>query len=53
VINEELIEQAAQATMKACDPTEDLRGDTEYKIHMGGEMTRRAIRHAITLAGGN
>jgi len=52
VITEDLIEQAAQAAMAFCDPTEDLRGDIEYKTHMGGEMTRRAIRQAIALSGG-
>ena len=29
------------------------RGDVEYKTHMAGEMTRRAIRVARQRAGGN
>ena len=52
VITEDLIDQAAQKVMDICDPAEDLRGDAEYKTHMGGEMTRRAIRTAIERAKG-
>lgn len=52
-ITDALIEQAAAKAMEICDPSEDLRGDAEYKTHMGGEMTRRAIRDAIERAGGN
>ena len=52
-IDEALIEQAAQKAMAICDPAEDMRGDREYKIHMAGEMTRRAIRLALSRAGGN
>ncbi|MDH3220421.1 MAG: xanthine dehydrogenase family protein subunit M [Gammaproteobacteria bacterium] len=53
VIDEDLIKQAATKAMEICEPAEDLRGDAEYKTHMGGEMTRRAIRAAIKNAGGN
>jgi carbon-monoxide dehydrogenase medium subunit len=52
VITDELIDQAAQRAMDICDPAEDLRGDVEYKTHMGGEMTRRAIRTAVERAKG-
>jgi carbon-monoxide dehydrogenase medium subunit len=52
-IDEALIDQAAAKVMEACEPAEDLRGDVEYKTHMGGEMTRRAIRAAIQRAGSN
>lgn len=52
VINEDLIEQAAQKAMAICDPVEDLRGNVEYKTHMAGEMTRRAIRTALQRAKG-
>lgn len=51
VITAELIEQASQKAMEVCDPAEDLRGDIEYKTHMGGEMTRRAITEALKNAG--
>lgn len=53
VISDDLINQAAAKAMEICDPAEDLRGDVEYKTHMGGEMTRRAIRDAVKRAGGN
>jgi len=53
VITDELIEQAAQKAMAICDPAQDQRGDVEYKTHMGGEMTRRAIRTAVARAKGN
>ena len=53
VINHELINQAAAKAMEICDPAEDLRGDATYKTHMGGEMTRRAIRAAMQRARGN
>ncbi|MDH3386983.1 MAG: xanthine dehydrogenase family protein subunit M [Gammaproteobacteria bacterium] len=52
-ITEDLINQAAAKAMEICDPSEDLRGDAEYKTQMGGEMTRRAIREAVQRAGGN
>jgi len=51
-IDDARIEQAAQKAMAICDPAEDLRGDREYKIHMAGEMTRRAIRQALERARG-
>lgn len=47
-----LIEKAVEKAMAICDPAEDLRGDREYKIHMAGEMTRRAIREAFAKATG-
>ncbi|MEJ2381164.1 MAG: xanthine dehydrogenase family protein subunit M [Gammaproteobacteria bacterium] len=52
-IDDTLIEQAAQKAMDICDPAEDLRGDRDYRIHMAGEMTRRAIRLAMERAKGN
>jgi len=52
VITDDLIDQAAQKAMDICAPAEDLRGDVEYKTHMGGEMTRRAIRTAVKRAKG-
>lgn len=51
-IDDALIEQIAEMAMAACDPAEDLRGSVEYKRHMAGEMTRRAIRVAVERAGG-
>ena len=52
VIDDALIEQAAQKVMDACEPAEDLRGDVEYKTRMAAEMARRSIRDALTRAKG-
>lgn len=52
VINEPLINEAAEKAMAICDPAEDLRGDVEYKTSMAGEMVRRAIRKAVSRAKG-
>jgi len=52
-INDELIGKVVQEVMNACEPAEDLRGDIEYKTHMGGEMARRALLEAVARAGGN
>ena len=52
-INDELISDVVKAVMSACEPAEDLRGDVEYKTHMGGEMARRALIEAVSRAGGN
>jgi carbon-monoxide dehydrogenase medium subunit len=51
-VDDARIEQAAQKAMAICDPAEDLRGDREYKTHMAGEMTRRAISLALYRAWG-
>lgn len=51
-IDAERIEQAAQAAMSICEPAEDLRGSPEYKTHMAGEMTRRALHTALERARG-
>ena len=40
------IADAAAKAMAICDPAEDLRGDREYKIAMGGQMVQRALRRA-------
>ena len=50
VIDDALIERAAEQAMAICEPAEDLRGDIEYKTQMTGEMTRRAIRQALERA---
>lgn len=52
VIDDALINEAADKAMADCDPAEDLRGDIEYKTSMAGEMVRRAIRKALSNAKG-
>lgn len=52
-MSDDVISSAVKLVMEACDPAEDLRGDIEYKTHMGGEMARRAIVEALARAGAN
>ena len=49
-LDEGAIGEAARLAMSICEPAEDLRGDIEYKTAMAGEMTRRALRTALTRA---
>ena len=51
-IDNTLVEKAALKVMEMCNPTEDPRGDAEYKIHMAAEMTRRSIHQAYERARG-
>jgi carbon-monoxide dehydrogenase medium subunit len=44
------IAEAARLAMAICDPAQDQRGDAEYKTAMAGEMTRRALRTALSRA---
>ena len=41
------IEQAAQFASEDCNPSEDLRGDEEYKRAMVKALTKRMIRKAL------
>ena len=50
--SEELIAAAAAAASADCSPTTDQRGPAEYKRHLAGEMTARALRRAIARAQG-
>ena len=47
------INAAAEKAMADCNPADDLRGPAEYRTQMAGEMTRRAIRQALSRAGGS
>ncbi len=49
-LGEHAIEEAAQLAMSICSPAPDQRGDAEYKTAMAGEMTRRALRTALSRA---
>lgn len=50
VINEELINQAAEAASADCNPSADLRGDEEYKRAMVKVLTQRTINKALDRA---
>lgn len=49
-LNDAAIAEAARLAMSICSPGEDQRGNAEYKIAMGGEMTQRALRSAAARA---
>ncbi len=44
--SEDAWEQAAQIASRSCSPTTDSRGTEDYKRHLAGELTRRALRRA-------
>jgi carbon-monoxide dehydrogenase medium subunit len=48
--SEELFDRAAQLAAEDCDPVADQRGSVEYKRHLAGELTRRALRIAAARA---
>jgi aerobic carbon-monoxide dehydrogenase medium subunit len=49
-LTDELIEEAGRLAAEDCNPSDDLRGDEEYKRAMVGVLTRRMIRKAIERA---
>ena len=51
-IDDGAVEQAAQRAIDAADPADDFHGPAAYRKQMAGEMTRRAIRLALTRARG-
>lgn len=50
--SDEVIAAAAAAASADCNPTTDQRGPAEYKRHLAGELTARALRRAIARAQG-
>jgi len=50
VPSEELFDEAARLAAEAADPVTDQRGSAEYKRHVAGELTRRALRRATARA---
>jgi aerobic carbon-monoxide dehydrogenase medium subunit len=48
--SEELFDRAASLASEDCDPVADQRGSVEYKRHLAGELTRRALRIAAARA---
>ena len=49
---EERFAAAAAAAAEACDPVTDQRGPADYKRHLAGELTLRALRRATARARG-
>lgn len=52
VITDELIETAGALAAEHANPGTDQRGPAEYKRHLAGELTKRALRTAIDRANG-
>jgi aerobic carbon-monoxide dehydrogenase medium subunit len=50
--SEELFDEAARLAAEDCEPTSDQRGPAEYKRHLAGELTKRALRRAVERAQG-
>ena len=48
--SEALFEQAAAIASEDCSPASDGRGDVEYKRHLAGVLTKRALRKATARA---
>ena len=50
--SEENLAAAAALAAEHCDPQTDQRGPADYKRHLAGELTRRALRRAVDRARG-
>jgi carbon-monoxide dehydrogenase medium subunit len=46
--SEDLYRQAGAIAAASCAPTTDQRGTVAYKRHLAGELTRRALRRAVS-----
>ena len=49
---EEAYAEAGAIAAEHCNPVADLRGSVEYKRHLADELTRRALRRAVSRARG-
>jgi carbon-monoxide dehydrogenase medium subunit len=49
-VSDEVLQQAAEAAQAAARPIDDMRGTREYRVHLVGVLTRRALRGAIQRA---
>ena len=51
-VSDEVIEQAGEAAKSAARPISDMRGTAEYRTHLVGVLTKRALSGAVRRARG-
>ena len=51
-LRDDLYDTAARLAAEGCDPQSDQRGPADYKRHLAGELTRRALKRAVARARG-
>jgi carbon-monoxide dehydrogenase medium subunit len=51
-VNDNTINQAAEAARAAASPIDDMRGTREFRLHVTGVLTRRVIEEAVKRARG-
>jgi aerobic carbon-monoxide dehydrogenase medium subunit len=51
--SDDSLAEAARLTAAACRPRADQRGPVEYKRHLAGELTQRALRRSVARATGS
>ena len=49
-VNDETLRQAGELAQKVATPISDMRGTAEYRLHLVGVLTRRALAKAIERA---
>ncbi|GIW78874.1 MAG: oxidoreductase [Gemmatales bacterium] len=49
-LNEKAMDQMAQTAQQAAKPIDDMRGTAEFRRHLVGVLTRRALRNALARA---
>ena len=49
-LSDQLIDRAATLAQQAARPISDMRGDADYRRHLVGVLTRRALRGAVARA---
>ncbi len=51
-VSDEAINAAGELAATNCNPVTDQRGPADYKRHLAGELTKRALRLAVARARG-
>ena len=52
-VSEELLETAGKVALTEANPRTDRHAKREFRLHLMGELTKRAMKKSIELAGGN